>query len=170
MSQDQGQTHTGGADTTAPTTAEEAKQAAAETTGTARAEAEASGASAREEAAATVEEAKERAAEAAAKAEDELTDQAATGQHKVAEGLRTAGDKVGSLSQKEGVVGDLAGKASEGLKQASDWVSQRDPETMMTEAKSFAKRKPWVVAAIGAVALMVLNRLTRAATGGRKKR
>lgn len=169
MSQEYGQTHTGGADAT-PTTADEAKQAAAEATGAARAETEASGASAREDAAATVEEAKERAADAAAKAEAELQDGGAAPQHAVADGLRTAGEKIGSFAKGEGMVSDLAGKASAGLGQASEWVSQRDPEAMLTEAKSFARRKPWVVAAAGAVALMVLNRLTRAATGSKRKR
>lgn len=90
-------------------------------------------------------------------------------QQKVAEGLRTAGEKVASLGGGEGVVGDIAGKASEGLKHASDWVSEQDAGAMLTETKSFVRRKPWVAAAIGVGALMVLNKLTRAITGGGKR-
>ncbi|MBF0815993.1 hypothetical protein E4U02_06195 [Microbacterium paludicola] len=90
-------------------------------------------------------------------------------QQKVAEGLRTAGEKVASLAGSEGVVGDIAGKASEGLKHASDWVSEQDAGAMLTETKSFVRRKPWVAAAIGVGALMVLNKLTRAITSGGKR-
>ncbi|GAA1730967.1 hypothetical protein [Microbacterium paludicola] len=90
-------------------------------------------------------------------------------QQKVAEGLRTAGEKVASLAGSEGVVGDIAGKASDGLKHASDWVSEQDAGAMLTETKSFVRRKPWVAAAIGVGALMVLNKLTRAITGGGKR-
>lgn len=168
MSQDQGYTPTGGADTSTPTTAEEAKQAAAEAAGTTRADTEQAGAAAREEAAATVEEAKERAQEAADSAQDAAENVASAASHqanasqlKIAEGLRTAGDKVGSLAEGEGVVSDLAGKASQGLKQAGDWVSERDPEAMLTEAKTYAKNKPWVVAAAGGVALLLLRAMTR---------
>ncbi|MFL0411615.1 hypothetical protein ACH0AH_10610 [Microbacterium paludicola] len=90
-------------------------------------------------------------------------------QQKVAEGLRTAGEKVASLAGSEGVVGDIAGKASDGLKHVSDWVSEQDAGAMLTETKSFVRRKPWVAAAIGVGALMVLNKLTRAITGGGKR-
>lgn len=90
-------------------------------------------------------------------------------QQKVAEGLRTVGEKVASLAGGEGVVGGIAGKASEGLKHASDWVSEQDAGAMLTESKSFVRRKPWVAAAIGVGALMMLNKLTRAITGGGKR-
>lgn len=165
MSQDQSPTGTTGAAGENPTTAQAAKKAAAKVAGAAGAATDEAAA----EAEAKVEEAKDRAREAAANAEDAAKHGAATGQHKVADGLRTAGDKVASLAEGEGVVSDLAGKASDGLKQASEWVSTRDPDAMMTQAKSFARRKPWVVAGIAAVALVVLNKITRSLTGGSKK-
>ena len=120
-------------------------------------------------AAEAIENAKERAAEAAAQAENEMADKAGSAKAAVADGLRTAGDKVGALADTEGVVGDVAEKVSEGLTHASEWVAQRDPEAMLTEAKSFAKRKPWLVAGIAVRALVVLNGLTRALTGGRRR-
>ena len=82
---------------------------------------------------------------------------------------RAAGDKVAALSDTDGVVGDVAEKVSEGLTHASEWVAGRDPESMLTEAKSFAKRKPWVTAGIAVGALLVLNRITRALTGGGRR-
>ncbi|GAB2509752.1 hypothetical protein GCM10027064_03920 [Microbacterium petrolearium] len=162
MSQEQNPASTPGAKKT-PSTVDAAKEAAAEVAGAASAEA----AAASEDAAAKAEEVKEQASETAAKAEAGMKDQAATGQHRVAEGLRAAGDKVGSLAEGEGVVSGVAGKASQGLKQASEWVSNRDPDTMLTRAKSFARRKPWVVAGIGAAALLVLNTLRKAVSGKR---
>ena len=121
-------------------------------------------------AAAAVEDAKQRATAAATQAEQSMTSKAGTAQNAVADGLRTAGDKLGSLGENEGVVGDLAEKASEGLAHASEWVAKRDPDAMLTDVKTFAKRKPWVAAGIAVGALMVLNRITRALTGGSKKR
>ncbi|MBO3662818.1 hypothetical protein [Microbacterium stercoris] len=116
-----------------------------------------------------IDNAKERAAEAATQAENDLKGKAGGAQHAVADGLRAAGDKVAALSDTDGVVGDVAEKVSEGLTHASEWVAGRDPESMLTEAKSFAKRKPWVTAGIAVGALLVLNRITRALTGGGRR-
>ncbi|WP_345752178.1 hypothetical protein [Microbacterium rhizophilus] len=89
-------------------------------------------------------------------------------QQKVAEGLRQAGEKVEALAPNDGVAKDLADKASAGLKHASEWVSEQDAGAALTEAKSFVRRKPWVAAGIAVGALLVLNRITRALTGGKK--
>ncbi|WP_203137028.1 hypothetical protein [Microbacterium sp. JZ31] len=81
-------------------------------------------------------------------------------QQKVADGLRTAGEKVESLAPADGVAKEIADKASAGLKQAGDWVSERDAGAMLTDAKSFVKRKPWAATAIGVGALVLLRTLT----------
>ena len=81
-------------------------------------------------------------------------------QQKVAEGLRTVSEKVESLAPADGVAKEIADKASAGLRQAGDWVSERDAGAMLTDAKSFVKRKPWAAAAIGVGALFLLRTLT----------
>jgi ElaB/YqjD/DUF883 family membrane-anchored ribosome-binding protein len=90
-------------------------------------------------------------------------------QQKVAEGLRTVGERVEALAPEDGVAKELADKASAGLKQAGEWVAGQDAGAALTEAKSFVKRKPWAAAGIAVGALFVLNKLTRALTGGSRK-
>ncbi|MER7797454.1 hypothetical protein [Microbacterium sp. NPDC096154] len=89
---------------------------------------------------------------------------ATSAQHVVADGLRTVGEKVSALAEGDGVVSGLAGKAAAGLNQASSWVADSDPEAMLTQAKSMARRKPWVAAAGVIGLLMVARRIT----GGKK--
>ncbi len=165
MSQDQSQTNT--ADEK-PTTAEAAKEAAAELAGTTPETA--STAEQPETPDATDTGSQDEAEETTGDGEDDAQQQpAGGGKQRVVDGLRAAGDRVRSLADGDGVVGDLAGKASQGIKQASEWVADRDPQAMLTEAKSFARRKPWVTAGVAAVALMLANKATRAFTGGSKR-
>ncbi|GGH42561.1 hypothetical protein [Microbacterium album] len=157
MRQDPSNTNAEGVDNSAPTTAEAAKEAAAEVAGAAREKAKA----ASEQAESATDEAKDRIQDAGATADGELKDRLETGQGRVAGGLRTAGEKLGAMAPEDGVARDLADKASAGLNQASSWVSGKDASAMVDEAKSFVRRKPWVAAAGAVAGLFLLSRIAR---------
>ena len=96
--------------------------------------------------------------------QSELKDQAAAQQKRVASGIRSLSDEFGSMADKsesQGVASDLAHQASTRAAGIADWLEQRDPAALLSEVKSFARRRPGVFIAVAAVAGVVAGRLTR---------
>jgi len=94
----------------------------------------------------------------------ELADQAAAQQKRVASGIRSLAAEFGAMaetSETQGVASDVAQQAATRAAGIADWLDQRDPGSLLTEVKSYARRKPGTFIAIAAVAGVLAGRLTR---------
>lgn len=172
MSQNYGEPTSGSQAGSASGTAETAKQEAGQVAGTARAEAGHVVETAKHEAAGVASEAKSQAKQVYSQTKQQLTEQAASQQQRVADGLRSIGDELNSLAQgseNPGIATDLVRQASTRVSGASDWLSQRDPGSLVNEVKTFARRKPGVFIAGALIAGVVAGRLTRALTESAKE-
>jgi len=94
----------------------------------------------------------------------DLTDQAAMQQTRVAGGLRELADQLGSMADSadsdgmaRGLVDDVARRAGE----AAAWLDQRDPGSLLDEARGFARRRPGTFLAIAAGVGVLAGRLSR---------
>jgi len=122
------------------------------------------------------EQAKEVAAEAGqqtkalfGQARAELKEQAATQQSRIAEQLHALSKELGSMASKSeqpGLAADLAGQASRRLGSAAHWVSERQPGSLVTELKDFARNKPGMFLAVAAGIGLVAGRMTRGVKDG----
>ncbi len=120
---------------------------------------------AKHEASSVVGEASSQAKELYALSRKELADQAGTQQQRIALGLRAVSDELGSMasnSDQNGLAVDLVRQVSARLSAASSWLGDRDPAAVLTEVKSFARRKPGTFILGALVAGAVVGRLTRA--------
>ena len=94
----------------------------------------------------------------------ELTDQASVQQGRAAAGLRELGDQLGSMASStdqdgmaRGLVEDVARRAED----AAAWLEQREPGTLLDEARNFARRRPGTFLALAAGIGLVAGRLSR---------
>ena len=111
-------------------------------------------------------EAKKQAKDLYQETQTELTDQAASQQKRVASGIRSLADEFGAMagaSETQGVASDLIEQAATRATGIADWLDQRDPGSLLTEVKDYARRKPGTFIAIAAVAGILAGRLTRGA-------
>ncbi|TFC84333.1 hypothetical protein [Cryobacterium sp. TMT3-29-2] len=109
-------------------------------------------------------EAKKQAKDLYQETQTELTDQAASQQKRVASGIRSLADEFGAMagaSETQGVASDLIEQAATRATGIADWLDQRDPGSLLTEVKDYARRKPGTFIAIAAVAGVLAGRLTR---------
>ncbi|TFC36681.1 hypothetical protein [Cryobacterium sp. TMT2-42-4] len=94
----------------------------------------------------------------------ELADQTASQQKRVASVIRSLADEFGAMagtSETQGVASDLAQQAATRATGIADWLDQRDPGSLLSEVKNYARRKPGTFIAIAAVAGVLAGRLTR---------
>lgn len=120
---------------------------------------------AKEEAASVVGEAKTQAKDLYAQTQRELKEQANTQQQRLAGGLRTVGDELGSMASNSsgtGVASDLVQQVSGRISAVSTWLGDRDPSSVLTEVKGYARRKPGTFILAAAVVGVIAGRLTRA--------
>ncbi len=142
-----------------------AKQEAADLTQAATGQAKDVLGTAKEEAASVATEAKAQAKDLFAQTQRELTEQAHTQQQRLAGGLRSVSDELDSMaanSDGSGIAGDLVQQVSGRLSAAASWLGDRDPGSVLTEVKRYARRKPGTFILAAAVAGVVVGRLTRA--------
>jgi hypothetical protein len=95
----------------------------------------------------------------------QLSDQAATQQERVAQGLRAVGDELSTLadgSENPGIATDLVRQASTRVSGVASWIGDRDPAALLSEVKSYARRKPGVFIGVAALAGLAVGRLVRA--------
>lgn len=95
----------------------------------------------------------------------QLSDQAATQQERVASGLRSVGDELSSMadnSDNQGLGADLVRQVSSRVSGAASWIGDRDPAALLSEVKSYARRKPGVFIGVAALAGLAVGRLVRA--------
>jgi len=119
---------------------------------------------AQQEATQVAREAKDQVRELWGRTRSDLTDQAATQQTRVAGGLRELSDQLGSMAgaadqdgMARGLVEDVARRADE----AARWLDQRDPGSLLEEARSFARQRPGAFLAIAAGVGVLAGRLSR---------
>ena len=101
------------------------------------------------------------------KAQSELTDQAATQQQRAAAGLHSVGDQLSAMagaSDQSGMAVDLAQQAGDKAHQIAGWLENRDPGSVLTELRSFARQRPGVFFTIALGAGVVAGRLARGLT------
>jgi hypothetical protein len=94
----------------------------------------------------------------------ELTDQASVQQGRAAAGLRELGDQLGSMASSGGQDGMARGLVEDVARRAEDaaaWLEQREPGTLLDEARSFARRRPGTFLALAAGVGLVAGRLSR---------
>lgn len=142
-----------------------AKSAAGDLTGTAAEQAGHVAGTAKEEAGNVAREAKSQAKDLYQQTQSELKEQASTQQQRVASGLRSLGEELGSMAQSSdtpGLAADLVRQVSERADSAASWLDARDPGSLLSEVKSYARRKPGTFIAAAAIAGVVAGRLTRA--------
>lgn len=146
-------------------TLDTAKQEAAGLKDTATGAAKDVAGTAKDEASSVAHEAKTQAADLYQQARHELTDQASQQQERIASGLRSLGDQLGSMarnSDDNGIAGDLVQRVSERVSGAASWLSSRDPSMVLSDLKSFARRRPGAFIGGALVAGVLAGRLTRA--------
>lgn len=102
-------------------------------------------------------------------AKSDLTDQAGTQQQKVAEGLRSVSTELHSMaaaSDQPGVATDLVRQAAERSSAVASWLDARDPGSLLTEVKSFARQRPGTFLMLAAGAGILAGRLSRSLSAG----
>ena len=102
-------------------------------------------------------------------AKSDLTDQAGAQQQKVAEGLRSISTELSSMasaSDQPGVASDLVRQAAERSSAVASWLDGRDPGSLLTEVKSFARQRPGTFLLLAAGAGVLAGRLSRSLSAG----
>lgn len=94
----------------------------------------------------------------------QLMDQSAQQQTRFAEGLRSLSQELSSMAQgssERGVASDLAQQASQRMGDVASWLDQRDPGSLISEVKQFARQRPGTFLAAAAGIGLVGGRLSR---------
>lgn len=102
-------------------------------------------------------------------AKHDLTEQAGAQQQKVAEGLRSVSTELHSMaaaSEQPGVATDLVRQAAERSSAVASWLDGRDPGSLLTEVKSFARQRPGTFLLLAAGAGVLAGRLSRSLSAG----
>lgn len=145
--------------------ADAAKGAAQDVAGDAKDKAANVAGTAKEQASNVASEATEHAKQLYSQASDSLKEQAAGQQERAAGGLRTLGEQLSRMADKDDEQG-LAAKVVRDLSQragsAAGYLENRDPGSLLDEVKSFAARKPGTFIALAAGAGILAGRLTKA--------
>jgi hypothetical protein len=124
---------------------------------------------AKSEAGNVAEEAKYQARDLLHQTQDELREQASHQQARLSQGLRSVGDdlhQMASASDTNGVASDLVRQVASRTHTAASWLAARDPEGVVRELKSYARRRPGMFITGAIVAGVVVGRLARALAAG----
>lgn len=119
---------------------------------------------AKQEAGNVAQEAVSQAKDVVGTAREQLATQAAEQQQRVAGGLRTLGNELGSMAdgnEDPGYASDLARQASSTIHDVAGWLESRDPNGLLDDVKSFARRRPGAFLALAVGAGVLAGRLTR---------
>jgi hypothetical protein len=120
---------------------------------------------AQEQAASVASEAADQAKNLYEQTRQELRGQAATQQQRLAESVRSLGSELESMADRSnaGTASDLVREASGRARDVAGWLDQRDPGALLQEVTDFARRRPGTFLAIAAGAGLIAGRLTRGA-------
>jgi hypothetical protein len=122
---------------------------------------------AREQASGVAEEARRQGKNLLQEAQNQLQEQAAHGQQRVAKQLFSISGDLRSMADNSspGMAADLAQQAASRVRDAGQWLDNREPGQVVTEVQSFARRRPAVFLLLAAGAGLVAGRLTRGLKG-----
>ncbi|MDQ0823043.1 hypothetical protein QFZ79_000786 [Arthrobacter sp. V4I6] len=102
-------------------------------------------------------------------AKSDLTSQAGTQQQKAAEGIRTISSQLRTMADapdQQGVASDLIRQAADRSASVASWLENRDPGSLLDEAKSFARQRPGAFLLLAAGAGLLAGRLGRSLQAG----
>lgn len=144
---------------------EEASHVASHAAGAAKGVAE----TAKAEASTVATEVKTSARDLLHQAKSDLTSQAGTQQQKVADGIRSISSELSTMadaSDQPGVASDLIRQAADRSQSVASWLDGRDPGSLLTEVKTFARQRPGTFLLLAAGAGLLAGRLTRGLAAG----
>lgn len=124
---------------------------------------------AKDEAAHVAAEVKTNARELMAQTISDITEQTEIQQKKVAEGLRSISEELQSMayaSNQPGLATDLVRQAADRSASVASWLNDRDPSSLLTDVKSFARAKPGTFLLLAAGAGILAGRLARSLSAG----
>lgn len=102
-------------------------------------------------------------------ARTDLTEQAGNQQQKAAQGLHSISSELHTMaraSDQPGVATDLVRQAAERSASVATWLENRDPGSLLTEVKSFARQRPGAFLLAAAGAGILAGRLSRNLSAG----
>ena len=145
--------------------ADAAKGAAQDVAGDAKEKAANVAGTAKEQASNVASEATDHAKQLYAQASDTLKEQAAGQQERAAGGLRSLGEQLGRMAEKDdeqGIAAKVVRDLSHRAGSAAGYLEGRDPGSLLDEVKSFAAKRPGTFIALAAGAGILAGRLTKA--------
>ena len=165
------------AGTPAPPTSEEstsirthvAKDEAANVAGRAAGAAQNVAATAKDEAANVASEVKTSMRELMDQVKSDLASQAETQQRKAAEGIHAISSQLRAMADapdQQSVVPDLIRQAADRSAAAASWLENRDPGSLLEDAKAFARQRPVTFLLLAAGAGLVAGRVGRSLQAG----
>lgn len=104
-----------------------------------------------------------------AEAKSELLEQATSQKNRVTDQLQTLAKEFGSMassSDQHGLASDLVGQASTQVGTLAHWVSEREPGSLVSELKDFARAKPGTFLLVAAGIGLAAGRMTRGVKAG----
>jgi hypothetical protein len=158
-------TSTAGPDSKKDVAKDEAANVAGQAAGAAQNVAE----TAKSEAANVASEVKTNAKDLLQQAKSDLTSQAGTQQQKAAEGIRTISSQLHTMAEapdQQGVASDLIRQVADRSASVASWLENRDPGSLLDEAKSFARQRPGTFLLLAAGAGVLAGRLGRSLQAG----
>lgn len=117
-----------------------------------------------DKAAEVVDEGKAQARNLVGEARDQLRGHAGEQHRNAAGNLRSLADELHAMAragQQGGVATELVGQAADRASGAASWLEGREPEELLDELRSFARRRPGAFLAGALVAGVLAGRLTR---------
>lgn len=145
-------------------TADVAKEQAANVTGTAKDAGQQVASTAKEQAGDVVAEAGRQTADLLKQAKSELSEQATTQQQRLAGGLKSLSGELHSMAEnndQQGVATQLARQGADLSDQVSSWLDEREPGRLLEDVRSFARQRPGAFLLLAAGAGVLAGRLTR---------
>lgn len=109
-------------------------------------------------------ETKKQARNVVGEARDQLRGHAGEQHRNAVSNLRSLGGELQSMAQngeQDGVATDLVRRAGDQAHSAASWLDNRNPEDLLDEVRSFARRRPGIFLAGALVAGVLAGRLTR---------
>lgn len=99
----------------------------------------------------------------------ELRTQAGAGQNMVAELARSLSSELGQMSgaSQDGLLGDYVNRAQRLTDEAATWLTNHEPEELLTSVRRYAARNPWQFLAISAGVGFIGARLVRGLQGAK---
>jgi len=158
-----------GGEQNAPGKMDAAAHEASDVTATAREAAQSVAETSAHEAAAVAGVAKDRFGDLLSQSRTELSEQAAGQQQRVAAGLSTVGDDLSRMADADdsgGMAGEIVRRAASHVSTVGNWLGDRDPQQLLQDVTSFARRRPGTFIAVAAIAGVVVGRLSRALAAG----